>query len=610
MTIEYQSVEYALHENLVKLQEIFSLLGFDQSLTDSINECKELVETKKYVVAVMGEFKRGKSSLINALMGSRILPADATPTTATVNRIVYGKSSKTEIHYKNGKVQEISIDELADYVTQTTSDGKARALSIKEAVVYAPTVICQNHVEIIDTPGLNDEEEMTKAAISMLKSIDGVVIPIHARSPFSETEKKFVCQMIKSENIHNLVFVVTFLDLLDEDDYDYDKFMAYVSDRIKKSVLEELTQTKADDHLLQRANRMLDEMKIFGVSSELALRSFVSNNKTMLKQSHFEEFSANLMRVITSEQLENVLRRSVAEFFRLQGSMTEQNEKRLRSFEEKIAAKKYVVDSIDDYRTSAKTELENILQSSSAERERILSGFFRMKNRLADEFLKGVFALNGKPGWVANDFLNTTAINTGVLMNNLLSEKVKLPLIDQLQADLATFLKYRKSTLWPRLEKLGVAELLDQRIISEDMVAKMRTAISKNEFKWVIDERSVPRQWINRNGTATIPPNWMANGQVMFDIALRMINVSVDVYLQSFKVVLESIVKDWTAIIAEDAEVFNRSAELKLGQAKEEVEIEIKSYKSNYQALQQKVDRIVEDNRVLLRQYLDQAGPC
>ena len=210
MATEYRSIEYRLHEYLVQMQEMLSILEFDQSLLDCIQDCKELIKNKQYTVAVMGEFKRGKSSLINALLGARILPADATPTTATINRITYGPEPGAVIAFRNGTSREISIGELEDYVTKKTADGEAQALQIREATVYFPTVICQNHIDIIDTPGLNDDPRMTRITIEMIEHADAVIVPIHARAPFSETEKKFVCQLIESESIQNLVFVVTF----------------------------------------------------------------------------------------------------------------------------------------------------------------------------------------------------------------------------------------------------------------------------------------------------------------------------------------------------------------------------------------------------------------
>ena len=311
MATEYKSVEYRLHECLVQIQEMLTVLKFDRSLLDSIQEGKELIKNKKYTVAVMGEFKRGKSSMINALLGAKILPADVTPTTATINRITYGSAPKAVINFRDGTSEEISIDQLTDYVTKITPDGEARALRIKEATVCLPTVICQNHIDIIDTPGLNDDESMTRVTIEMIEHVDAVIVPIHARAPFSETEKKFVCQLIESENINNLIFAVTFMDQLDEDDYEYDQFMDYIRKRIQSEVFRELELRGSSEAVVQKAHRMLDQLRISGISSSQALESFLSNNRKLRKKSGFEPFYEMLISAVTAKQLENAIRKTV-----------------------------------------------------------------------------------------------------------------------------------------------------------------------------------------------------------------------------------------------------------------------------------------------------------
>jgi predicted GTPase len=137
----------------------------------------------------MGEFRRGKSSLINALLGLNVLPSDVTPTTATINRITFGTEPKATIHFMDGRKSDINISELQSYVTKLTEENEKTALSIREAVIYYPTVICQNHVDIIDTPGLNDDETMTRTTINILNDIDAVIVTVSALFPYSETEK-------------------------------------------------------------------------------------------------------------------------------------------------------------------------------------------------------------------------------------------------------------------------------------------------------------------------------------------------------------------------------------------------------------------------------------
>jgi len=89
--VNYKDIEFKLHEYLINLKNVLSLLDVQDKLISDIDQSINLIKSRKYNVAVVGEFRRGKSSLINALLGFKVLPADVTPTTATINRITYGK---------------------------------------------------------------------------------------------------------------------------------------------------------------------------------------------------------------------------------------------------------------------------------------------------------------------------------------------------------------------------------------------------------------------------------------------------------------------------------------------------------------------------------------
>ena len=299
-----KAVEFQLYEDLVQLQKMLEVMELDPALTERLEECKELIRTKRYRVAVMGEFKRGKSTLINAMLGLPVLPADATPTTATVNRITYGVEERAVVRFRDGREQEIPVDRLADYVTKLTEEGRAVSETVQETVLYYPSVICQNHIEIIDTPGLNDEREMTRITLETLPQVDAVIMPIHARVPFSSTERDFVCQMLESKNIDDIIFVMTFLDQLDEDDYVYEDYVEAVSRRIRQEVFGALEERRASEEVLRKAHRVLDQVRLSGVSASQALKSFVSNQKKLLAQSHFEGFLNDLKKTLAGRQME------------------------------------------------------------------------------------------------------------------------------------------------------------------------------------------------------------------------------------------------------------------------------------------------------------------
>lgn len=305
MMKDFKSMEFQLYDFLVQLREIFKSCDIDEHEINKINNDIEFIQSRKFNVAVMGEFKRGKSSLINGILGIKVLPADATPTTATINRITYGNEPSLNIYYKDGTCEYADMGKISDYVTMLTEEGLKCASKIKEAVIKYPTVICQNDVDIIDTPGLNDNEIMSKTTMDMLKNVDAVIVAISALSPFSITEAQFAAQLIESENIESILFVVTYIDQIDEEDYD--KVIGNIRKRINDNVIKIINSKANSKDLISKANRILNNAPIWGVSSYLALKSFVNGDTNLLKQSKFEIFKTELYESLTSKQGLNII---------------------------------------------------------------------------------------------------------------------------------------------------------------------------------------------------------------------------------------------------------------------------------------------------------------
>lgn len=90
------------HTQLVMLQRAIEQISSEDPELDTLNGLLEKLGAHSYTVAVVGEFNRGKSTLINALLGMPVLPADVTPTTATVNRIVYADQPTVTLNMMNG----------------------------------------------------------------------------------------------------------------------------------------------------------------------------------------------------------------------------------------------------------------------------------------------------------------------------------------------------------------------------------------------------------------------------------------------------------------------------------------------------------------------------
>ena len=118
--MDFKDIEFELYGNLIQMKNILSYYKREDDIIQDLVNCAELIKTKKYHVAVVGEFRRGKSSLINAMLGLKVLPADVTPTTATINRITFGTEPQVTICYKDGGTELIPIEELKNYVTKQT----------------------------------------------------------------------------------------------------------------------------------------------------------------------------------------------------------------------------------------------------------------------------------------------------------------------------------------------------------------------------------------------------------------------------------------------------------------------------------------------------------
>ena len=166
---------------------------------------------------------------------------DVLPTTATLNKITYSVTPFVKIAYKDGREEQIEIDQLNNYVTKLTRESEERARTVKEAVVYYPINYCKNGVTIIDTPGLNDDEAMTEVTMSVLPQIDAALMVIMAQAPFSESERDFLENKVITSDLGRVLFIVTGIDLLDEEDVP--RVLDNIRTRIQEHVMKKAEAT-------------------------------------------------------------------------------------------------------------------------------------------------------------------------------------------------------------------------------------------------------------------------------------------------------------------------------------------------------------------------------
>jgi Predicted GTPase len=584
MSVDYKSIEFRLHELLVQIQEMLGFLNADGSLLDTVADCKERIKSKRYRVAVMGEFKKGKSSLINALLGANILPADVTPTTATINRITYGTVPKAEIRYKDGHREEIELSALGGYVTKLTPDGEARALQIDEAVIYSPTVICQNHVDIIDTPGLNDDERMTKITINMLQNVDGVVVAISARTPFSDTEARFVCQLIKSSAIHTIVFTVTFLDQLDEEDYSYENLLGSIRERIRDKVLEQLEKDGADEKILNKAHGILDDMHLFGISAKLAIKSFVTGSSKMLKESRFEEFKTGLLSIITSKQVENAAVKAVDAVHSVLEQLDGQYQSGMRRISGELEDFQNRSAPVYQYCNSCKRAVNDLFMYTDGGFSETLSQIYSLKNILVTRFIKRLSAIKVNTHEEIKSTIAAETLECFEFVNSEFRPPIQSALCENLQSGSRDFAKLRATALLSNLAEQDS----DRAQFIGNMLAFSGSILENIRFSW-----QVP----------TVPSAADLSKCNVIDTIIHAVDVSVNQYYNTLDNGITQIRKHWFEQVSAEAESAAAVVRQKEDELKIQVETSLKTYESNYRVMSQNAKVIAEKSDSILKEF-------
>ncbi|WP_302496030.1 dynamin family protein [uncultured Flavonifractor sp.] len=298
--INYKQTMTSITTDLKKLREYSEKLDLNGNI-NGIDEILKRMANDNFNVAIVGEFKRGKSTVINALLGKNILPVDVLPTTATLNKITYNVTPFVTVEYKDGRKEQIGIEELDNYVTKLTRESEERAKTIKEAVVYYPINYCKNGVTIIDTPGLNDDAAMTEVTMSVLPTIDAALMVIMAQAPFSESERDFLESKIITSDLGRVLFVVTGIDLLDEEDVD--RVLENIKRRIQEHVLKKAESVYGvDSREYQTYQRKLGNINLYGLSAKKALKAKVKGDVQMLEDSCFPTFEAALEKFLSEER--------------------------------------------------------------------------------------------------------------------------------------------------------------------------------------------------------------------------------------------------------------------------------------------------------------------
>ena len=123
------------------------------SLAPQLAACREMLKGGGAVdVAVLGQFKAGKSSFLNVLIGGAVVPVDVLPSTAVVTRIGHGPRERAVVHSLSGESREIPLSDLAGFVTERGNPANEKRVAVVD--VELPALAPYEGIRFVDTPGL------------------------------------------------------------------------------------------------------------------------------------------------------------------------------------------------------------------------------------------------------------------------------------------------------------------------------------------------------------------------------------------------------------------------------------------------------------------------
>ncbi len=258
------------------------------------------IEQGIFKVLVLGEFKNGKSTLLNAMLGHKTLPARAAPATAIITELVYGEREDVAI-YDAGQtaprwlswdafVHEFQLSER-DIQTLKQQQYLDRFQNIEYAQIECLHPFCANGVRLIDSPGLGEHISRTRVTTNFLKQAQAVIFVLNAISILTEAERAYI-ERLGVGRFQQVFFVVNRINQIDHEEVESIK--SWVRQALKPHFLDE--QGQFDEAFYAR--------RVFFVNAKGALdaRITIPHNTALLEASGLPVLEAELERFLTTDE--------------------------------------------------------------------------------------------------------------------------------------------------------------------------------------------------------------------------------------------------------------------------------------------------------------------
>lgn len=316
-------------------------------LRDRENQIRKRLEAD-FSLVVVGDFKRGKSTLINALLGTPVVTTNVTPETVTINQIHYGSELRLDACLVDGG--RVSLDPEFLKADQLVPLLEKLPQEVSHLSISAPVEWLRG-LRLVDTPGTGDILKQFDSQVhAYLCHADAVLFVVSALSPLAESEQAFLRLSLLPQDFPKVFFIVNMMDIARTEQE---------AERLLNSIRKKI-------------NRLFPNAHIFGLSafdefSRIQSLPRPNPNRALALEADFKAFRECLQKSI-------VLNRDLIQLDRATAKM----EQMLREFESNLMLLQHAIQA-------EQVSLDKAIAQCSDESSELFSKINQHKQVMRDE---------------------------------------------------------------------------------------------------------------------------------------------------------------------------------------------------------------------------------
>lgn len=278
---DFDKTRQTVADMLGHIAECFSKLEATKR-ADILLLTQKSLRDDAFRLLVLGEFSRGKSTLINAILGEKVLPMKIAPCTAVITKVCYGETKKAIFQYRDGHRETVDLVAIPDALKNHIVIKENEPNPVEYCEIQYPLPILRNGVEIVDSPGLNESEIRSEITCGFFAQSDAMIFVLNCEHAMAASERSFIDNELKDRDLRDVFFLWNRYDAIRDSPEDIADIQ-----KISKDKLE---------------SKLNVPMRIFYISARDALKGRLQADMNALEVSNIQPFESALEEFLTTER--------------------------------------------------------------------------------------------------------------------------------------------------------------------------------------------------------------------------------------------------------------------------------------------------------------------